>query len=378
MKMHMVAVSVVLVFAALAACQQKDASRTSLPRSSRVTGENISELQRKAEVAREADQIPEAIRLYKQLVQLKPGSVEYWWYLGSLYYESDQYPEGQTAFRRVTGLKPEMSLGWAMLGLCEFETKDYERALVHLSRADDLKIPKQGDYYDVAKYHLALLLIRSAQFELAVQEMIEFLQSGKETPQFTEAMGLAGLRKPLLPKELPATEREVILDVGRAMCDSAERRADAVENDIRELLAKYPNVSQIHYMIGAMLLSSDPDRALSEFKAELEVSPSHPQALVAIAQEYFKRGQFESALPYAEKAIKADSGYFTAHAVLGQILADGNLDVARGIRELQTAVRLAPNQPQVHFALGTAYVRAGRKEDAAKERAEFLRLRGQK
>jgi len=127
-----------------------------------------------------------------------------------------------------------------------------------------------------------------------------------------------------------------------------------------------------------MLLSSDPDRALSEFKAELEVSPSHPQALVAIAQEYFKRGQFESALPYAEKAIKADSGYFTAHAVLGQILADGNLDVARGIRELQTAVRLAPNQPQVHFALGTAYVRAGRKEDAAKERAEFLRLRGQK
>jgi len=336
----------------------------------------LAGLIKKAEAARESDKTDEAIGLYKQIVRMKPDFAESWWYLGTLYYESDQYPEGQAAFRHVTGLKPEMALGWAMLGLCEFETKDYARALVHLSRADVLKIPRDGDFYEVAKYHLALLLIRSAEFESAVQEMAEFAREGKDTPQFTEAMGLAGLRKPLLPQELPPTERELVLDVGHAMCDAAGRRADSVENDTSELVRKYPKVPQIHYIVGAMVLASDPDRSLTEWKAELEISPSHPQVLVAIAQEYLKRGQYETALPYAERAVKANAGYFTAHAVLGQVLAEGNLDVSRGIRELETAVRLAPTQPQVHFALGTAYVKAGRKEDAAKERTEFLRLRG--
>ena len=94
------------------------------------------------------------------------------------------------------------------------------------------------------------------------------------------------------------------------------------------------------------------------------------------AAEYLKRGEYQTALPAAEKSVEASPGYFAAHAILGQILAEGDLDVSRGTRELETAVRLAPWQPQVHFVLGTAYAKAGRKADAAKEREEFLRLRG--
>jgi tetratricopeptide (TPR) repeat protein len=331
---------------------------------------------KKAETARAADQNDEAIRLYRQLVQMKPESAEYWWYLGMLYYEQDQYVEGQAAFHHLTGLKPQMSLGWAMLGLCEFETKNYDRALVHLERADDLKIPSEHDFYDVARYHLALLMIRDGQFEAAVKVLVDFVQRGKEGPQFTVAMGLAGLRKALLPDEIPALEREMVLDVGQAMCDAAARRAADLDRDIAELIRKYPNTAQIHYLSGSMLLSGDPDRALEQWKAELTVAPNNALALVSIAQEYLKRGEYQTALPFAEKAVSANPTYFTAHAVLGQVLADGNLDIPRGIHELETAVRIAPAQPQVHFALGTAYIKAGRKQDAERERAEFLRLRG--
>src|SRR5205085_2308585 len=106
------------------------------------------------------------------------------------------------------------------------------------------------------------------------------------------------------------------------------------------------------------------------------VSPTHMLALVNIAKEYLKRGDYRNALPYAEKAATTTPNFFVSHTVLGQVLTESNLDVPRGIRELETAVRLAPKQPQVHFALGTAYVKAGRKQDAERERAEFLRLRG--
>jgi len=335
-------------------------------------------LVKKADAARESDQTADAIRLYKQAVGLKPGYAEGWWYLGMLYYEADQYPEGRAAFRRLTSLKPEMALGWAMLGLCEFEIKEYDKALVHLEHADDLKIPREQSFYDVAEYHLALLLVRSGKFELAVKLISEFARQGKDGPQFIEAMGLAGLRKPLLPTELPPLERELVLDVGRALCDSSARRAVQAERDRLELLRKYPTTPQIHYLAGTMAPWNDSDRALEEWKAELAIFPGHPQALASIAGEYLKRGEYQTALPFAEQAVAADPAFFAAHAILGQVLAEGELDIHRGVRELETAVRMAPWQPQVHFALATAYAKAGRKEDAAKERGEFLRLRDEK
>lgn len=331
---------------------------------------------KKADTARESDQTDEAIRLYQQAVGIKPRFVEGWWYLGMLHYEADQYPEGRAAFHHVTGLKPEMALGWAMLGLCEFEIKEYDSALVHLERADQLKIPNEQSFYDVAQYHLALLFIRSGKFEAAVKIISDFARQGKDGPQFIEAMGLAGLRKPLLPNELPPLERELVLDVGHALCNSAARRAAQADRDRTELVRKYPDTPQIHFLAGTMVLGNDSDQALEEWKAELAISPAHPQALASIAGEYLKRGEYQTALPYAEKAVEADPSYFAAHAILGQILAEGELDTPRGVRELESAVHMAPWQPQVHFALATAYAKAGRKEDAARERAEFLRLRG--
>ncbi len=186
-------------------------------------------LVKKAEAAREADQTDEAIRLYTQVVHMRPGFAEGWWYLGMLFYEADQYAAGRAAFRHVTGLKPEMALGWAMLGLCEYETKDFESALAHLEKADQLKIPSEQGFYDVSKYHFALLLIRSGRFESSVKIIGDFARQGKDGPQFSEAMGLAALRKPLLPNELPPLERELVLDVGHAICDSAARRAAEAE-----------------------------------------------------------------------------------------------------------------------------------------------------
>jgi tetratricopeptide (TPR) repeat protein len=250
----------------IATCQQ--ARTTSAPanrsQSSQVSRGNIDELAKKAEAAREADQTPEAIRFYKRLLQLKPESTEYWWYLGMLYYESDDYANGQAAFRHVTTGKPEMALGWAMLGLCEYETKDYGRALGHLAKADSLGIPRQGEFYPVAKYHLALLQTRAEDFESAATVIGEFAKAGKDSLQFTEAMGLACLRKPLLPQELPPLERELVLDVGHMMCDSVARRALDLDRDISELLKKYPDTPQIHFLVGSILVSSDPDRALQE------------------------------------------------------------------------------------------------------------------
>jgi tetratricopeptide (TPR) repeat protein len=97
--------------------------------------------------------------------------------------------------------------------------------------------------------------------------------------------------------------------------------------------------------------------------------------MVTIANEYIQRKDFQSALPYAQKATELEPQSFPAHVVLGRVLAEGDLDIPRGIQELEEARKLAPGSPQVRIALATAYAKAGRKEDAARERREFLRLR---
>jgi len=62
-----------------------------------------------------------------------------------------------------------------------------------------------------------------------------------------------------------------------------------------------------------------------------------------------------------------------ARKVLGQALLDTG-DVDGAIAQLQIGLKLAPESPSLHFTLARAYQKAGRLDDANKERDEFTRL----
>jgi predicted Zn-dependent protease len=121
------------------------------------------------------------------------------------------------------------------------------------------------------------------------------------------------------------------------------------------------------------MLSQDSDAALKQFKLELEISPQHYPAMVQMAFEYLKRDQYNDALPLAEKAVQLAPKLYAARNVLGRVLLElGQIDKA--IAQLEEGVRIAPSSPEMHFALARAYTRAGRKEDAARERETFKKL----
>ncbi len=340
-------------------------------------GPGFDALAKKADAARQQNKDDEAESLYQQALRLKPGWSEGWWFLGSLYYDGDHYVEGRDAFRHLTSLEPKMAVAWAMLGLCEFETKTYDRALAHLERANALGLSQDQGFYNVAMYHLALLWTRSEQYDAAIDLASKVAAHDAAGPQWVEAMGIAALHKPVLPSELPASEREIVMGVGRAMCDAAARRTADAAGELETLLKQYPNQPDLHYCYGIVLLVNDPDKALEQFNQELTLSPGHPEALINIANEYLKRNDAKSALPFAEKAVTSNPNYFAAHAMLGRVLVEGDLDVPRGTKELEIAEKIAPANLGTRFALASAYTKAGRKDDAARERAEFLRLRSQ-
>lgn len=350
-------------------------SQTPAARPSQATSSGFEKIAKQAEAAGRANRVDDAIRLYTKALRLKPSWEEGWWNLGMLNYQLDRYVEGRDAFRHLTVTNPNVAVAWAMLGLCEFETKQYPESLRHLQRANSLGLGQSEQISDVTTYHLALLLTRYERYEEAMKLLTQFSQHGKDLPDYVQAMGIAALRKPLLPSEVSPTDHELVMDIGRAMYDATALRMSEASNEFKRLLEKYPHESNIHYLYGTFLLYADADEAVEQLKKELEVTPNHVPALVTIAGEYAHRQDYKAGLPYAERAVQASRDSFAAHAVLGRILMEGNLNLQQGIKELQTAEHLEPGSPQVRIFLATAYTKAGRKEDAARERKEFLKLR---
>ena len=336
--------------------------------------QRFAQVSRQAAEAREHERLEEAVRLYREGVRLRPKWKEGWWYLGTMFYDQDRYEEARAALRRFTVLDPKVAAAWAFLGLCEFEGKAYDEALAHLQRAAGLGLDASSQLNTVAQYHAALLLTRSGKFEAALEILMRLSEHAVDTPSVVEAAGMAGLRKPLLPVELPPTERELVLQVGRAVMDTGARRAAEAQKEFESLVAAYPKTANIHYLFGSFLMISDPDAGLQELKKELEISPRSVPALLQIAFEYLRRGDAAAALPYARQAAGLEPESFVAHNALGRALVDSG-DLENGIKELELARQQAPGSPQTRIALASAYARMGRNEDAARERAEFLKLK---
>ncbi len=336
----------------------------------------LEKIRKDAEAARDANKTADAIRLYQEGVKLKPDWPEGWWSLGTLYYDDDRYPEGRDALRRFTHLESKVGAAYGLLGLCEYQTRDYERALVDLRKADELGLPAEGRLAEVSRYHLAILLTRFEQFEEAMSILMRFAVEGKDDPLKIEATGLAALRKPLLPIEMPPQDRQLVVDAGHAAFDAGARHAAKADQEMRDLAAHYPNTPNVHYIYGSYLLLNDPAAAIKEFDRELELSPAHVPTLVSVALEYLKQGQADKGVLYAKRAAEAAPNSFAVHTTYGRLLVEsGKLE--EGIKELETARKQAPGSPQTRIALATAYAKAGRKEDAARERQEFLKLKEQ-
>ena len=133
--------------------------------------------------------------------------------------------------------------GWALLGLCEFRTKQYDLSFEHLKKAHMLVPVREagGPLLDMADYHLALLLIRQGAFEVAQEVMVHVALKVRNNPEMEFAAGLATLRMPILPDEVPANQKDVVGMAGKAFWDLISQPPEQTEADFKALVSKYPN-----------------------------------------------------------------------------------------------------------------------------------------
>lgn len=334
---------------------------------------NFDQFAQAAKRAREENRDHDAIDSYRQALKLQPEWDEGLWYLGTLLYQKENYFEACTVLRNFLARNPENAYAWALLGLSEFETREYTRALDRLQQSMVLGLGDNRKMISTVTYVIAILLTRSEKFDASMGLLFTRVASGEDTAPLIEPLGLAALRLPFLPTEIPANRREMVRIAGAgALAVEAQHYEDA-DKLFNELEARYPGQPGVHFLIGAYLLRARPDDGIVELNREIEISPSHVPARIRLAEEYIKRQDVNQGISFAREALKVEPTNGAAHMALGEALvAKGDSDA--GIRELEIAQDSLPDEARVRWDLFRAYTAAQRPQDAAREKGEIERL----
>jgi tetratricopeptide (TPR) repeat protein len=333
---------------------------------------SFSDVASKAAAARDAHDIPGAVQLYQQALKLNSPWPDGWWFLGSLQYAAGAYGAAADALTHYLNLMPSAAPALAMRGLCEFETADFAKSLNDIQRALALGAANQPRNEKILRYHESLLLTRSGRFEDALRSYAFFAHEEDSNPELLLAIGLAGLRTPLLPKELKQDQQELYISAGKAAFNFMKGDKETARAEFQQLFQRAPPIPNAHYLYGYLLYATDPDAALVEFKSELEVAPN-AVAEVMLAWIPLLQNDGSAALPYARKAVAEDPALPSAQLVLGRALSETG-DTKGAIEHLEKTVQLQPDNLEVHLALAKAYSKSGLKEDARRERLLCLEM----
>jgi tetratricopeptide (TPR) repeat protein len=141
--------------------------------------------------------------------------------------------------------------------------------------------------------------------------------------------------------------------------------------EYRILLEREPRMPGIHYRIGQIILTlpataTSNDEARKEFEQELKVYPQNAGAEYFLGELARKGGRLPQAIEHYTNATKLNAGLPEPYFGLGRCLLDSDR-AADAVGPLETAARMAPGNPTIHFTLAHAYQELGRKEDAARE-----------
>jgi tetratricopeptide (TPR) repeat protein len=335
---------------------------------------SFATLSSRADAARDANRLDDARALYKQALALRPSWAEGWWSLGTIAYDRDSYAEAARAFRNAVKLAPKNGTAYVMLGLSEFELGQDDLALQHIQKGANLGLDKDPELRHVALYHQGVLQQRKGQFQSAQETLEQLCLQGVESDEVAVALGMTLLRDASkTPPPRGRADAEIVRRVGGAGCLAGQRRFDEGRAAFTTLVSQHPTYRGIHYAFGLFLVeASDLPAAVAEFKEEIKNNPADVVSRLQIAAANYKIDS-ASGLPYAQEAVKLAPQQPFGHYLLGMLLLDVD-DYEKAIPELEVARKAFPRESRLDLALSTAYSRAGRKQDAARMRAEFQRL----
>lgn len=333
----------------------------------------FEDLAARAAVARDQQNISLAIELYGQAEKLKPDWAEGWFYIGLLHYTSNEFPAAIEAFNHLLSLKPQAGPALALRGLSEFEVGAYDDALRDLEDGVKNGAANEPRNTVILRYHLAQLLVRAGRFEDAVAQYQLLANQHVDDPDLLAGLGMAGLRMPALLQDVPQDKRDLLQAVGRAGYSFLSGNNEDAEKQFNQLFARYTTTPDLYFFYGTLLFTNSPELAIAQFRSEVARAPGNAYAHAVLAYTLMIAGHYAEAGPEAELALAANPNLEMAQIALGRSLAEtGN--IKRTSEVVHEVLQRDPDNLEAHMALAAVYSRAGKREDAYREREFCLGL----
>jgi tetratricopeptide (TPR) repeat protein len=341
------------------------------------TTENFDDLAQRAGAVLDSNPA-QAAALFKEALDQRPDWPEGWFYMGGALYRLSRYTEALDAFHKGLDLSPKNGTAWAFVGLAEYELGHLESALAAIAKGEQLGLGSNTGFEAAVRQRAALILIRSSLFDQAMSQLQPLAKHQENSAAIVQAVGLCALAIATEPSKLPASRRKVVEMAGQAMWAATSQRPKDAEDGFQKLLAAYPNEPGVHYAFGLYLMDTDQHAALEQFEKELSSNPTHWPALLVTAFLKTREGAPDVAMQLAERARKLTPAtyYWLCDAEMGRALLAKD-QPEKAVPLFEESVKLQPDNAQTHFYLEQAYRRVGRKSDAQREKAEFVRLKSQ-
>lgn len=154
---------------------------------------------------------------------------------------------------------------------------------------------------------------------------------------------------------------------------SPELMGEAVA-ELRQALALNPSLALARMTLAHVYLDlARADRAREELAIALEQTPGHPQILAMSGEAERRLGNPRRSVELTRQALQVNATFVQARYYLALALLDLQQHT-EAIREMELVVKSGANPAEAYLGLGSAYLGAGRVDDALAALNEAARL----
>jgi tetratricopeptide (TPR) repeat protein len=293
-------------------------------------------------------------------------------------------------------LKEPVAEPAARMGLGRIAALDgqHKAAIAHFERAVELYPELGAAYYSLARSYRAVG--RDADAARALDQhrrhgprwpgipdpVLESVSSLRDDERATLAKGVALADAGDVPAAIAAHEAALERDPSLAQAHvnllslyGRTKNWTKAEEHYRAAIAGGLDTASVHYDYGVVLgLQQKWAEAEAEYRRALAVNPLHANALNNLGQLLERRGEYQAAAAEYRRAVEAQPSLRIARFNLGRMLLvlDKAPDAILEFEKLQHPIDV--ETPRYVFALATAHVRAGHRDQGIAIAAEAQRL----
>lgn len=272
--------------------------------------------------AHQAGRLPEAERLYRQILATDARHADALHFLGILLHESGKSEAGIALIQKAIAQNPRAAAFHNNLGMILFAQGKLEAASECYRRA--LKTKPQ---FPEADYNLGVALQASGEPDAAAASYERVLATNPDAPDALTNLGIVRLEQGNLDAAIGCFERALVASPDHAQAHNNLANARRQQGNWALAAASYqralshaPDYAEAHLNLGMLLIEQGRSgEALAHLERALKHQPALARAYVGLATALKEQGQPDAALAAYAQALALNPDY--AEARLGRAIA---------------------------------------------------------